>query len=71
LLISHSGSPAVQIEAYAGAYHGFDSHAPVRVRKEVPNGLHPGAGVHVGGNPEALQRSQQRLLEFIAPWVNR
>jgi dienelactone hydrolase len=70
-LDSGAHSPAVQIEAYAGAYHGFDSHAPVRVRKEVPNGLHPGEGVHVGGNPEALQRSQQRLLEFIAPWVNR
>ena len=68
---SGAGSPAVQIEAYAGAYHGFDSHAPVRLRKEVPNGLHPGEGVHVGGNPEALQRSRQRLVEFIAPWVGR
>ena len=65
------GVPLVQIEAYDGAYHGFDSHAPVRVRKEVPNGLHPGEGVHVGGNPEALQRSRQRLIEFIAPWVGR
>ena len=61
--------PAVQFESYPGAYHGFDSHAPVRLRKEVPGGVHPGEGVHVGGNPEALERSQARLLAFIAPWV--
>lgn len=66
-----AGTPAVQIETYPGAYHDFDSHMPLRLRKEVPNGTHPGEGVHVGGNPEALQRSRQRLLEFIAPWVSR
>ena len=55
-----------EIEGYAGAYHGFDSDAPVRLRKDVPNGVHPGQGVHVGGNAAAWRASQARLLKFIA-----
>ena len=54
-----------EIEGYAGAYHGFDSDAPVRLRKDVPNGVNPGQGVHVGGNAAAWRASQARLLEFI------
>ena len=54
-----------EIEGYAGAYHAFDSGAPVRLRKEVPNGQNPGQGVHVGGNAEAWQRSRERLLQFL------
>jgi dienelactone hydrolase len=54
-----------QIESYAGAYHGFDSTAPPRVRKDVPGGVHPGQGVTVGGNPQALKRSRERLLRFL------
>lgn len=59
-------SPPVEIEAYAGAYHGFDSEAPLRLRKDVPNGANPGAGVHVGGNAAALAASRSRLLRFLA-----
>ena len=55
-----------EIEGYAGAYHGFDSDAPVRLRKDVPNGVNPGQGVHVGGNGAAWRASQQRLLKFLA-----
>ena len=55
----------IEIETYAGAFHGFDSKAPVRLRKDVPNGVNPGRGVTVGGNPEALQRSSAALLRFI------
>ena len=58
-------SPSVQIESYAGAYHGFDSTAPVRLRRDVPNGVHPGQGVHVGGNPEANAASTLRLEAFL------
>ena len=58
-----------EIEGYAGAYHGFDSAERVRLRKEVPNGTHPGEGVHVGGNAEALQRSRERLLQFLQAYV--
>lgn len=58
-----------QIEVYPGAYHDFDSTMPVRVRKDVPNGVHPGQGVTVGGDPEALRRSRERLLRFVSEVV--
>ena len=54
------------IEGYAGAFHGFDSNAPVRLRKDVPNGVMPGQGVHVGGDAVAREASRQRLLQFLA-----
>jgi dienelactone hydrolase len=54
-----------EIVAYAGAHHGFDSTAPLRLRKEVPNGVHPGRGVHVGGHPEARAASREKLLAFL------
>jgi dienelactone hydrolase len=57
--------PAVQWQAYDGAYHGFDGTAPVRLRKDVPNGVNPGAGVHVGGDPAARAASAQRLQQFL------
>ncbi len=61
-----ANSKAVTIEGYAGAYHGFDSDQPLRLRKDVPNGAHPGHGVHVGGDPQALRRSREHLAEFLA-----
>ncbi|MEO8525783.1 MAG: dienelactone hydrolase family protein [Caldimonas sp.] len=61
-----ASGPRPEIEAYAGAYHGFDSEAPVRVRKDVPNGVNPGQGVHVGGNASAWRASQARMFKFLA-----
>ncbi|HEY0821285.1 MAG TPA: dienelactone hydrolase family protein [Rhizobacter sp.] len=58
-------SAQIEIEAYAGAHHGFDSDAPVRLRRDVPNGVSPGQGVHVGGHAEALRASHERLLRFL------
>jgi dienelactone hydrolase len=55
-----------EIEGYAGAFHGFDSTAPVRLRQDVPNGVNPGQGVHVGGNAAAFAASRERLLRFLA-----
>ena len=54
------------IEGYAGAYHGFDSRAPLRLRKDVPNGVSPGQGVHVGGDANSRDASRERLLQFLA-----
>ena len=65
-LAKESAEPKPQIESYAGAWHGFDSALPVRLRKDVPNGVHPGQGVHVGGNAAAARASHQRLLRFLA-----
>ena len=44
-----------QVYVYPEAYHGFDSPSgKVRLRKDVPNGVNPGQGVHVG--PHRLSR---------------
>jgi dienelactone hydrolase len=57
-------------EAYAGAHHGFDGTAPVRLRRDVPNGVNPGQGVHVGGQPEARAAARARLERFLREhWV--
>ena len=63
-LAAAAGS-AVQLVAYEGAYHGFDGTAPVRLRKDVPNGAHPGQGVHVGADPAARAASALRLEQFL------
>jgi dienelactone hydrolase len=55
----------IDYKLYPGAHHGFDSRAPLRLRKDVPNGLHPGAGVHVGGEPDARRDSVQVVLTFL------
>lgn len=57
--------PAPQISVFPGAFHGFDGLAPVALRSDVPNGVHPGAGVHVGGQPEARAASRSQMLEFL------
>ena len=56
---------AVQWESYAGAYHGFDGIAPLRLRRDVPGGVHPGRGVHVGAEPAARAAAVLRLEQFL------
>ena len=65
-LVRTAGEPRPEIVTYPGAWHGFDSDVPVRLRKDVPNGVHPGQGVHVGGNPAARQASRDRVVRFLA-----
>lgn len=60
-----AGAASVQFQTYDGAYHGFDTAAPVRLRREVPNGVNPGAGVHVGGNAPAWAASREAMLGFL------
>ncbi len=55
-----------EITVYPGAWHGFESDAPLRLRKDVPNGVNPGQGVHVGGNPAAWRASRDRVVRFLA-----
>jgi dienelactone hydrolase len=65
LAASAQGVAPVQWEAYANAYHGFDGTAPVRLRRDVPNGAHPGQGVHVGAEPAARSAATDRLQRFL------
>ena len=59
------GAPRLDFVSYPGAYHGFDGTAPVRHRADVPNGVVPGAGVHLGGHPPSREASRQRLRAFL------
>jgi len=56
----------VTFHAYPGAVHGFDGTAPVTLRRDVPNGVRPGQGVRVGGQPAARELSRERLGAFLA-----
>ena len=64
-----SAAPRPLITVHAGAHHGFDGAGPVRLRSDVPNGARPGAGVHVGGQPEARQRARQEVQDFLRRWL--
>jgi dienelactone hydrolase len=55
----------VRTVVYPDAFHGFDGTAPLRLRREVPNGAKPGQGVTVGGNPAAREASQRELRAFL------
>ncbi len=65
-----TGATKPQIKVYPGAFHGFDALAPVRLRADVPNGVNPGAGVHVGGQPAARAASRQDMLSFLREQLN-
>jgi dienelactone hydrolase len=58
----------MEIVTYPGAYHDFDNPGltAVRLRKDVPNGVNPGQGVHTGPNPQAREAARARVLEFLA-----
>ena len=59
-----SEGAAVQRISYAGAFHGFDSARPVRLRTDVPHGVNP-TGVHQGGDPAARAASLTALRHFL------
>ena len=58
------GAP-VEIALYPGAYHGFDGTAPLRLRRDVPNGARPGQGVHAGAHAPSREASRERLIDFV------
>lgn len=60
------GAPDITVHSWEGAFHGFDGTAPVRLRADVPNGTHPGAGVHVGGQPQARRESMALLVQALS-----
>lgn len=62
---AEQAGPAVQWQAYAGAHHGFDGTAPVRLWRGVPGGANPGQGVHVGAEPVARAAAAARLQQFL------
>lgn len=57
----------MQIVLYPDSYHDFDDPGikTKRVRKEVPNGVHPGEGVTVAPNAQAREDAKQRVIAFL------
>ncbi len=57
---------AVTVDVYPDSYHGFDSPAGrVVLRRDVPNGVRPGEGVHVGPNPASRGLVTERVREYL------
>jgi len=56
-----------EVHVFPDAYHGFDSPSgEVRIRSDVPNGVRPGEGVHVGPNPAAREQAYARVKQALA-----
>lgn len=55
-----------KVYVYPDAYHGFDTPlGSVRLRKDVPNGAHPGQGVHVGPHSESRIDAYEQLKNLL------
>jgi dienelactone hydrolase len=55
-----------ELRVYPDSYHDFDApNAPLRVRKDVPNGVNPGQGVTTGGNPAARKEAYAEMFKFL------
>jgi dienelactone hydrolase len=60
----------IRTVVYPDSYHDFDApNQPVHVRKDVPNGTHPGAGVTTGSNPVAREQAYQEMLSFLRQYL--
>lgn len=64
-LVEHAAMPRPDLLLLPGAHHGFDRSTPLVHRPEVPNGVRPGQGVHVGGNALARAAALARLADFL------
>jgi len=60
-----SAAPRPEVVVYPGVYHGFDGTSRLNLLRDVPNGVNPGQGVHVGGDPAARAASRERMLSFV------
>lgn len=56
----------LDLVVYPDAHHGFDAPSgSVRLRTDVPNGVRPGAGVHVGPHPEARVQAHAKVRAIL------
>ena len=65
--VALGNSVGAEVNVYADSHHDFDNPTgTVRLRKDVPNGINPGEGVHAGPNPVARQQAYARLTLLLA-----
>ena len=59
------GEP-LKVTVFPDSHHGFDSPGKaVTHRTDVPNGVNPGQGVHVGANPEMREKANAKVRAFL------
>ena len=59
------GEP-LKVTVYPDSHHGFDApNGDVVYRTDVPNGVNPGQGVHVGANPAAREMANAKVRAFL------
>ena len=59
------GEP-LKVTVFPGSHHGFDAPGnAVAHRTDVPNGVNPGQGVHVGANPDMRDKANAKLRAFL------
>ena len=55
-----------EVHVYPDSYHDFDNPVgAVILRRDVPNGVSPGQGVHAGPNAQAREHAYARVLEVL------
>ena len=55
-----------EVNVFADSHHDFDNPVGVvKLRKEVPNGVNPGQGVHAGPNPAAREKAYAQVFEAL------
>lgn len=65
------GEP-LKVTVFPGAHHGFDAPGTtIAHRTDVPNGVNPGQGVHVGANPEMREKANAELRAFLDEQLRR
>jgi dienelactone hydrolase len=61
-----------ELHIYQGSYHEFDNPTgSVRLLRNVPNGAHPGQGVHAGRNPAAREQAYATLRDELRQTLGR
>ena len=56
----------LRVATYPDSYHGFDAPRGQLVhRTDVPNGVHPGEGVHMGPNAAAREAANASVRAFL------
>ncbi|WP_159674823.1 dienelactone hydrolase family protein [Andreprevotia sp. IGB-42] len=59
------------VVTYPGVYHDFDTpNTSLKVRKDVPDGVKPGAGVTSAPDPKATEDAYRRTFKWLSLWLD-